>query len=631
MYMKLTDILLYYNFLFKKYMIKIPKEKIKVKQLIKDLNTGGSKHSLDVYYKIYNYYLTKYVSENKTFIDLGSAPGGFSKFMLDNKLQGISVTLDESINSSLKMLFKHANIIYKNIFDIDKDFIDKNLLKYGTVDFVNCGAVIYDNQKLHSQLFVHQLFIAHHCLRKGGKFMFITDIFNFVYWSINTLFVICKHMPNCKIHIIPNPISFVSSKVYVLVENANIELDFVREICETLRSYPLYPTKKSYFEKIDKIMNNVDTHSLLESYKIWKTNTQNKILTKKIDKIDRIEFNEKHKKLQNTYKPHYVKCPVCKIEKTTIKQIDAVIHYNYLFESYISQHKNNTDAKSIVRLLQRLNMNTNVHDIMSYYVIYNEFLKKFVKKGETFIDLGSAPGGFSKFAIDNGLSGIALTLNENAKTAIKMLYKNDALKLLYKDLLTIDNKFIDDNFDTNVDFINCGAVIYTNVKLHSVLLISQLYIALKCLKKGGTIMFILDMFQYIYMSIEILNIFAIHCQECTFYIVPTPISFKKSQVYIVVKNVTLTNQIVRKICRILRKYIYIVSKKKYFDKLDRVFNKLNVESLFVAYDLYKKNTRMIMFSKKIKKNNMKIYNENYKSYGVTREKHITNCLVCKKD
>ena len=348
-----------------------------------------------------------------------------------------------------------------------------------------------------------------------------------------------------------------------------------------------------------------------------------------------LEFVEKpHRKNHNIIKAaeHENRAAIL-FSKNQTNTTEATTHYNNLFKLYYSKLIINIDQKLIKKLLSEEPGEIYLpNHIEPYEAIYNNFLDQFVKNGETFIDLGSAPGGFSKFAIVHGLNGTALTLAKGEPGAIDMIYTNVALKILYKDLFKIDDQFINQHFAKNVDFINCGAVSYNDKTLHGALLISQLYIASKCLKKGGTIMFISDMFQYIYMSIEILNIFAMHCPECTFDIVPTPISFKKSQVYIVVKNVSLTNQIVRAICYILRKYIYIVSKEDYFCKLDRVFRYLNVESLFFAYDLYIENTKQQMECKEFRENDIKIYNKNYETYSTTLGKHIkNNCLVCEKD
>src|SRR3989344_4873736 len=70
------------------------------------------KISNDEYTRINNIYLKNYkhiFNENNTFIDLGTAPGGFVKFATEQKMVGYGITLE----SGLKMKYKFDNIIYK--------------------------------------------------------------------------------------------------------------------------------------------------------------------------------------------------------------------------------------------------------------------------------------------------------------------------------------------------------------------------------------------------------------------------------------------------------------------------------------------------------------------------------------
>jgi hypothetical protein len=249
------------------------------------------------------------------------------------------------------------------------------------------------------------------------------------------------------------------------------------------------------------------------------------------------------------------------------------LYYNYIFAEYMKakyswyKHISKQELLKIMDTTNKITFFGTKLDILSYYNIYQHYLKNI---GKTFIDLGCAPGGFLKFANQHNMIGVGITLND---TEGLRLINPCSYKIIYGNIITdISNIIKDINITiTKVDFVNMGAISYTDKSLNQALLLNQFILAETFLKQNGSIMFICSVFDYIYTFIDILN-FLID-GKIIIKCIPVQPNFKTAQIYIHISNITITRKTIdglRKIFSI--KYIPIVSKNIYLDKIKNVFN-----------------------------------------------------------
>jgi|SRR3989344_4027378 len=258
----------YYNNIFCKYLskydwfIKISNDEYtRINNIIKSISSNQSKEYIEPYYKIYNYYLKNYkhiFNENNTFIDLGTAPGGFVKFATEQKMVGYGITLE----SGLKMKYKFDNIIYKNLL---KDEIKLDINK---VDFINLGAVLYDKENNEQYLLlINQFKIVNQYLKKNGAIMFVYDSF---YTLFNCIKIFNLFIENeCKINIIPVQPTFETSQLYILIENLNLTNKMFEQIVGLIQ-YKYIAITNNYYDVINKIMtsNLFNINSFRDAYLI---------------------------------------------------------------------------------------------------------------------------------------------------------------------------------------------------------------------------------------------------------------------------------------------------------------------------------------------------------------------------
>jgi len=340
-----------------------------------------------------------------------------------------------------------------------------------------------------------------------------------------------------------------------------------------------------------------------------------------------------------------------------ISQQRIYMHYNYIYTRYMKKnHKwyseiNNDKLKKIYDILNKISYIGDKHDIASYFNIYNFYLSQhndIFNDKTTFIDLGSAPGGFLKYANSIKMNGIGISLSPEKKgLKFKETYNYD---IIYGDLLLDIDKVTEKIKINNVDFINFGAISYEIVKSSELkqqqqLLINQFYIAQQYLKKNGSIMFIINMFDYIFYSMDMLEFIIEMFNTSDIHIIPVQPEFKTFQVYILVKNITITNDILQQLCILLRKtYNPIVEKTIYETKLEKIFasKKLNVNSFIDAYyvNLFRDikiipatDTIKIKRLKYISASEEEIYeiNKEFIKYPEIISKHEYYCPVCKKN
>jgi len=334
---------------------------------------------------------------------------------------------------------------------------------------------------------------------------------------------------------------------------------------------------------------------------------------------------------------------------------NTYFHYNYFYNKYMINKYNwystisKNELTNIKNIIKTINYNGDKTDPNSYYNIYKYFLLQhndvFNSKTQ-YIDLGSAPGGFIKFADKIDMLGIGITLDSKKnKSGLKMKYITD--KYIYGDLL--DNEFLENKtlVDGKVDFINCGAVYYDNkdqnIELVGKLFMNQLYIANKYLKNNGSIMIIILFFDLIYNGIKLIDFFI--NLGCNIFIYPVQPNFKTNQIYVLIKNITFTDDILVKLCGLIRmNYLPTCNKKLFYKKLDNIFNSslLDIDSLKISYlinilkyndYIIKKDTIIsnILPILKLDIINKCKYDLEYLIYPNILSKHKTICLCCKND
>lgn len=318
------------------------------------------------------------------------------------------------------------------------------------------------------------------------------------------------------------------------------------------------------------------------------------------------------------------------------QQKNTFYYYNFLFIKYLKnkfdwvENMSTEDYDNTNKLLNEIKIDTSKEDIRSYHVIYNKFLSKYniFHKNKTFIDCGSAPGGFLKFATENKMIGYGITLpSKNDNMALKMKYNYD---IIYGDLLNenfllnLKNKIKD-----KVDFINIGAVFYDKIQkkddtiLQNQLFINQFYIVKEFLKDGGSFMFVYDVYFTFYNFISLMHLFT--KLDCEIEFIPVQPNFMTSQIYILVKNINkFSNELFDKLyCIITRKYFPIIKNDKYFNDIFGS-NKINIESLKTTYYLKVisncKIKNNIIYSQLLPKLNLDIINKlNYNLYFLKYE------------
>lgn len=294
------------------------------------------------------------------------------------------------------------------------------------------------------------------------------------------------------------------------------------------------------------------------------------------------------------------------------KQKNTFFYYNHIIVKYL---KNNCKWFNEISKTELEDTQKEIKDIWSdkskdyiepYNNIYNKYLTKYkniFSKSKTFIDCGCAPGGFLKFASDNEMKGYGITLLQDKNNGgLKLKYEYD---VIYGDLL--DDDFVmnlDKKIKDKVDFINLGAIFYgemTNSNEQVKLLLNQFYIVRKFLKKGGNIMFVLDIFYTMYDFIIMMNFFL--KRGCKIHFIPVQPSFQTRQVYVLVENVKITNITFQKMTALkYQRYLPIVN---IYDKyIEDIFNSLNfdIESFKKVYYICLLNKRDIVI-----KENMILY------------------------
>ncbi len=263
---------LYYNTLFVKYIRtkykfydNINNNNIdKILHIIKQIEYIGNKEDIDSYYKIYN----KYINNNyKTFIDLGCAPGGFLKFARKYNFIGYGVTLPEKDKTGLIIKDKYNyKIIYGNI--IDSENIIKQI-KINNVDFINLGAISYNNDIKNNELLLHQFKITKMFLKKGGDILLIVSVFKYIYFFVDIVNIFIKH--NIHIKCIPIQPNFKTEQIYLYCINIQFTDQLFNDLTNilTIKYIPLI-SENMYKQKINKIFTSkyFDINSFIECYYI---------------------------------------------------------------------------------------------------------------------------------------------------------------------------------------------------------------------------------------------------------------------------------------------------------------------------------------------------------------------------
>lgn len=264
----------HYNYLVCRYLKKYDwfnEQLYDVLDILKKISTNDDKSHIEPYLLIYKHYLTKYehiFNSNCTYIDLGCAPGGFITFATSIGMKGYGVTLKPDKNNkglSLEPLkyVDTTKITYGDL--LDYNFV--KTLKYETVDFVNLGAVLYDDgiAGTPTLLFLNQLYVALHNLKKGGSIMFIEDAFTYISRFCSLVEIFLNN--DCHIHCIPVQPSFKTTQIYILVENVDLTKIFNKIVTLFCRNY--VPIVDNLFN-LDVIFKspNFNLKSFIECYYI---------------------------------------------------------------------------------------------------------------------------------------------------------------------------------------------------------------------------------------------------------------------------------------------------------------------------------------------------------------------------
>ena len=261
----------------------------KTNDILKNVITSGSKENIDSYYNVYKIFLCEYLTDEQTFIDCGSAPGGFLKYATEKNMKGNGITL----YTGLKLKFDF-NIIYGDL--LDDEFVAS--LKFDPVDFINVGAVFYDktddkiaNSMNQYKLFLNQMYIVKSFLKKNGTFMFVYDIFSTIYNLINVLKIFVDN--KCDVTFIPTQPGFKTTQVYILVKNVNFDDNMFYNFYDIImrRYIPIIKIKQKELNYIFK-SRFIDMDSFKTCYYIKYLNNQKELFgTCKLDLLHICTYN----------------------------------------------------------------------------------------------------------------------------------------------------------------------------------------------------------------------------------------------------------------------------------------------------------------------------------------------------
>jgi len=239
-------------------------------------------------------------------------------------------------------------------------------------------------------------------------------------------------------------------------------------------------------------------------------------------------------------------------EFSTKTQPNTYFYYNFVITKYLKNayewftNISEDDHEKYRKIYNEINTTKPKDTIDPYYKIYKKYLtphSNIFKKDNTFIDLGSSPGGFLSFSRDIGMNGIGITLEPSSSNKALKIISNASYNIIYGNLL--DEKFISSlQIKDKVDFINMGAVFYDKTPdgdEQQRLLLNQFYIVLNHLKPKSSIMFISDIFYSLINLIKLADIFIRH--DCNIHIIPVQPSFNTTQAYILIENLTMTSHI----------------------------------------------------------------------------------------
>lgn len=301
--------------------------------------------------------------------------------------------------------------------------------------------------------------------------------------------------------------------------------------------------------------------------------------------------------LQSTYKTFDVK-----------QQKNTFYYYNYKICLFLKNFEWFTKISDDVYMqiknkIKNISTSKTKDHIEPYYLIYKEYLttyKNIFKKNATYIDCGCAPGGFLKFANDMGMLGYGLTLEpSNENKGLDLKYDVDVIygNLLKESFL----ESLDKKIKNKVDFVNMGAVLYdkeNEISDHAKLFINQFYVAKQFLKKGGSIMFVLDIFYTLFNLLLLGNFFI--SLNCKVNFIPVQPSFQTTQVYVLIENLPeLTDDIFQKLTIIREQGFFPV-----FNGYDKIIKNLftspliNIESFTEAYLINFLSKKNIVYDKK---------------------------------
>jgi hypothetical protein len=337
----------YYNYILFKYFLKnYELNPIGINETIQKISSYQNKTQIEPYLKIYSHYLKLNIS---SFIDLGSAPGGFLKYCLNNNIKnGYGITLPNS-EFGLGMKIKFDNIIYGDL--LDDNFI--NSLKLPYVDFINMGAVSYGNEPKHQKLFINQLKIVKKFLNKNGSFMFVYDIF---FSFINFVLIVNIFIKNnINVSIIPVQPNFDTTQVYIKVDNVTMTEKLFEQI-NNITTMPYIPISKKY--NINLFKNILESKYFnLESFK----------------EAFLIHVISKNKKI-----------PIFNIDRLRIVTINFnYCRYNKLFSEENEIEKNEIEKKILkyrLKMLKKHGIPLNeINEIVKEYVPNIDALKKINK------------------------------------------------------------------------------------------------------------------------------------------------------------------------------------------------------------------------------------------------------------
>ena len=280
------------------------------------------------------------------------------------------------------------------------------------------------------------------------------------------------------------------------------------------------------------------------------------------------------------------------------QQVNTYYYYNHVICKFLKTkfdwmtHITDSKYNCIMSQLKTITSEKSKEHIEPYYMIYTHFLSqhnKIFRKGNTFIDNGSAPGGFLKFAEETKMTGYGITLKISPKNkGIAMKYDFD---IIYGDLL--DKDFInslDNKIKTKVDFVNMGAVFYDKENdkqadrmMQLCLYTNQLYIAKKYLKNNGSIMFVADIFHSL-MNIVMIADLCIS-RKWTIYFIPVQPSFQTTQVYVLIENINNFDEIIFQKLLAIKSYTYIPLSKNYHKIIEKIFTSpyFDIDSFRDAY------------------------------------------------